>query len=1629
MMRKLALILFAFGCIQAHAAVCSTVSSGASASTVQTAINACGSGNTLMFASAGTWTFGTQLSIACGVSLSGPVIPYPGPGPFSGNGPFLATINSTVTGTWLFTLPGSACTSQITISNLNINGGQPSPDGGGLIYFPTSGGSNVTITNNYLHGNYANQCSTTLGPPTCVTANLTKAYDSLIWMDGSPGGATWANVTISFNHFGASTDCNTIMTSLFYQGTAYNGPVGLCAGVGVHTNTNNFLISNNSFYHMEQGIKFYEGNSTAPFYACGASNAPSCFVTRFNDFSNIHRNPIEGQMVNMTITNNSVHDAFSPGDASWGFSLPQLNCNVVTNNLEIANSTVVDYYPGAQEYWGSCNSSNNLIQGKWGLPSQGANSGAIQWGFNGNTAPYTGPATVSNNIIQVTNGLYITDEGYGQPAPTRNGNVTSTAISTVTSHVPVISPAGGAQAYPLTVTVTDTGDTSGVGPQGNTGIWYTTDGSTPVPGAGTATYLASGGTFSLGAAGTVKAVGMWGAVNQPSSYASGYGFVPSAVVSQTFTGSSVTHPVNASQSESTIQGIVSAASAGDTISFAAGTYNWGSTLTVKCGLTYTGPVATPATAILNNTGGAINIMHFGTCTTQTTWQYLQFVGGGIYGDISNHSNISYLHNQALSIPGDSVCGTGNETCENALFFDGNSGTNNILSNLTIEYNTFGDANSCASNMSGNHNGVCSGVFTQVGTLTNITSRYNLFTHLEEGLHHLYTTTYNPGSRASTEDNIDIEYNVFTGIHRNFVELQMQVINNPSVVSHNLFGPPINPYNDTLTLSGACCQFTNIYGHATITPALVFQDNVEYNNLPSSSNSAFFQELWGQGPQSVNNVLQGSSCNGVEWGFVGDPVLINYNVIQGPWMSARTPCNVSPISSAFINNEEGQPNVPTTTGNLTGATPTAITSRAPVISPTPTGTYSAPISVTITIPVSLTSIPSGLNTVAYYTTDGSTPTTSSTQCNVPPATSCTFSVPPGTTLSAISMWGYRDSQFTQVTSAFPAGFGYVQSTVQAAQYISSGGTPTLQGVAITLTGGGSSVQVGKSIPAIANCSYTGQITTNCTIMDSYGTTANTWASSDTTKANVSGTGSVSGQAAGSTNLTVHAGTFTSPPFTVTVTPAAPVLQSVTLSCPSPINITQTSTCTATCNYSGPQALNCTTTDANNNVASGWSSSNTATATVSGNVATGVAGGTTNITASAGGIPSSPVQLTVNSPPPATLTGVTVACTNGSVVVGSTTTCNATCAYSDLTTTVCTTMDAHGTTATSWTSSVTADATINPTTGVLMGVAVGSTNISVTAGSFTAPNVAVPVTAAPTTSVLGNNQFNTAGGTSANFINATYAVTGAVPAGYPVTSCSFYLPAGTTYTAGSKWDCGLVLAPSATTQATSWLCHATYTTLGTTADVGWHTLNIVNCGTLPPSTAYWISVDTNEAGSPGQGFWNCGSSCTGSAPTSGNGTYPCRYISASYGVYTGMGTAMNAGCGAAGLQASQYVTLTNPTPTLTGISVAPVTFANTLVVGGTFLFNATCAYSDNTTFNCFPSTDPWGNTVTHWASSVPSVMTIGDIGSAHPGLATGISMGQSFVQATVTGGHLSSLWGVTINAPVTGFAPTSSKIFSR
>ena len=180
----------------------------------------------------------------------------------------------------------------------------------------------------------------------------------------------------------------------------------------------------------------------------------------------------------------------------------------------------------------------------------------------------------------------------------------------------------------------------------------------------------------------------------------------------------------------------------------------------------------------------------------------------------------------------------------------------------------------------------------------------------------------------------------------------------------------------------------------------------------------------------------------------------------------------------------------------------------------------------------------------------------------------------------------------------------------------------------------------------------------------------------------------------------------------------------------------------------------------------------------------------------------------APTSPTLTGVSISCASGSVQVGSTDACTATCSYTSSITTNCTTKDTYGALATGWTGSSSSDVTIS-SAGVASGVAAGSSVLTVQAGAFSSAGFDLTVTAATTSTgtsaiVLGNNTFSVAGVTYPGAMNAIYAVAGTAANGYTVSTLNFYLPSGYTYTKGSKWDVLLVLAPTPNTEASSALC---------------------------------------------------------------------------------------------------------------------------------------------------------------------------------------------------------------------------------
>ena len=251
-----------------------------------------------------------------------------------------------------------------------------------------------------------------------------------------------------------------------------------------------------------------------------------------NYIAHYHRIGIEIQVDTPTdpimIEHNVVID---PLNSSWGTFAVSLACCqwgktmgiegnspgfVFNDNVVIASEPCgFKCPPFGVEFWGTGSlGQNSLIQGTF--------ANGYAWGYGG------GAWAISNNFICGSNyesqGNYIAnEEGQDNPA-SQSGNVAARECQPTQSTAPAMSPSG---SFHNSMEVTLKND----GP--NTGIWYTTDGTNPVPGSGTAKYYT--GAFTISDSTVVKAVGMWGAAHQPTAYPAGYGYVPSPVVTATYT--------------------------------------------------------------------------------------------------------------------------------------------------------------------------------------------------------------------------------------------------------------------------------------------------------------------------------------------------------------------------------------------------------------------------------------------------------------------------------------------------------------------------------------------------------------------------------------------------------------------------------------------------------------------------------------------------------------------------------------------------------------------------------------------------------------------------------------------------------------------------------------------------------------------------------------------------------------------------------------------------------------------------------------------------------------------------------------------------------------------------------------
>jgi Chitobiase/beta-hexosaminidase C-terminal domain len=946
---------------------------------------------------------------------------------------------------------------------------------------------------------------------------------------------------------------------------------------------------------------------------------------------------------------------------------------------------------------------------------------------------------------------------------------------------------------------------------------------------------------------------------------------------------------------------------GNTVFLPAGLYNVSSSITVPCGIAVTGPVATPATAILNATFSGNDIFTMGGCTGNV-FEYLGFKNtGGIYAN-GTTLNITVTHNQFGGLP--SSAG-GSSSASAAVYIDGYP---NTATNWTLTYNTFGDANSCTAVFARpqDDGGYCIGIYEQTHGFINGIVQFNTFYHVEEGLHwHQQAGTFSVGNPQSWVDGGSIQYNYFINFHRIAVEIQTGVINHTITVSDNVFQNPLNVNYGTFAISMACCNAGSQQGQASgiPNPAQHTDNNLIITNttvvqigpFQTFNAPSFGIEWWGGvGSTADNNFVEGPWNLMIAWGYGIQPWFVRNNYLCATPPTPSGPGSQFPF---YIYNEESQSNPPTQSGNTTTPTCTQQTSSAPAISPA-SGSYTSPPTVTLTN--------GGRNTSTYYTTDGSTPVPGSGTTRLYTAP---FAITLPVTVKAVGLWGVAP----QPTS-YAAPYGFVPSAVQSASYSSSGGV-VLSSVALSNVGTVHALTNGSSIQMNATCTYSDGSTSNCNTPDSHGNGVSAWNSSGL-PVTISSSGLARASTVGTATITATVAGMTTPAWGFTVT--APVVS---------------------------------------------------------------------------------------------LSGVSLATTGGvsSLTVGAVNQLIASCSYSDGSTTNCSRADAHGNDAL-FSSTAPGSASVD-SNGVVTGVAAGGTSLGAS------------VTAGMVQSQWGQTQSDVVGFTSSGYINSTYFVFGSEVGGYAGSggTCSFFLPSGT-LTLGTLFDCGLILAPTPTTQATSWLCYGTYTVTSTTAPNAFVTVPMSNCGTIPAGTATWVSVATNAPGTPHVGFYDCGGSgCAGAAPTLGNGTYGYRYIATPYGVRSGMATAMLAG---GSQQVSQFVTLGQPAlnsnavpltvtaavPSLVSAYLTTPGSVSTLVVGSTLQFAAHCVYSNGTTTDCTVA-DIHGNAVTTWLTSDATKLTVGAAGGTSPGLGTAVAAGSATVQAQV-GSVTSSAFAVTVtNVAVT------------
>jgi hypothetical protein len=357
--------------------------------------------------------------------------------------------------------------------------------------------------------------------PSAVGGDYTVT-ETGVFLDGSLSPMTSTrHVTIHDNTFGDASSCTAVFASGKDEG-------GYCAGIITHTGfIQDLEILRNQFIHLEEGIHLLQLAEWKP--GDPSSGCLSCVID-YNSVVNYHRIGIEIQVHTrdtMLIRHNAVIEPLGAYYGTFAVSLACCQWSPIQGvpgyspSLLFDDNVLIATVPGYQcppygvEFWGQgAKGTNNLVEGLF--------CNGFTWGYG------AGSWAINNNYICGPNfasgGGYISNQQHQNNPPAQAGDVTEPACSARASVAPTIYPRDGAFEGTEVISLSDSGS--------NTNVWYTTDGSIPVPGSGTAQIYTR--PLTIVKSTVVKAVGMWGAPNQPISYPPRYGYVPSQVVTASF---------------------------------------------------------------------------------------------------------------------------------------------------------------------------------------------------------------------------------------------------------------------------------------------------------------------------------------------------------------------------------------------------------------------------------------------------------------------------------------------------------------------------------------------------------------------------------------------------------------------------------------------------------------------------------------------------------------------------------------------------------------------------------------------------------------------------------------------------------------------------------------------------------------------------------------------------------------------------------------------------------------------------------------------------------------------------------------------------------------------------------------